>query len=102
MRKLILVAVLTGCCQTANATTGSDLKQARDYDSDFFQGYVTGVLEAGEDEWWCPQGVVEKDELIALVSQYINDHPDLLHKNAGDVIIPPVIKQYPCKKKKRR
>ncbi|MGZ4958017.1 MAG: Rap1a/Tai family immunity protein [Methylomonas sp.] len=96
MAKIFSIFALIICSRLVFATTGSDLKQARDIDSDFFSGYVTGVLEAGQGEWWCPKGVVAKDDLLGIVSRYMNEHPEKLNQNAGFVIIPPVVAAYPC------
>ncbi len=99
MAKMTSIIALMIFHQVVYATTGSDLKQAWDIDSDFFDGYVTGVLEAGQGEWWCPKGVAAKDDLLAMVSKYINEHPEKLNQNAGLVIMPPIIAAYPCPKK---
>jgi hypothetical protein len=104
MRKLI--AVLMVCVSAVNSFGGSYFKDgnslfksAREWDKyyqgqqqgiagseiGYFQGYVAGVMDEAGDNLKTPPHVT-LDQACAVVSKYLKDKPEELHRPAAELV----------------
>lgn len=73
----------------------ADREDANRYRAGFYNGYISGVLEALNGRSVCFSAC--RCELEALVSQHYKQHPEDLDKPAGPVMSRLFEKNYPCK-----
>lgn len=61
-------------------------------------GYVTGVVDALSDIYFCPDSNVTKGQLLDIVGKYLADHPEDRAQPANVLIVSALSKVFPCKK----
>jgi len=109
--KGIIYAALLAICENAVAQeavfSGSNLKEYCD-DIDLSEldlygamcfGYVTGVAEAKVfDYMFCPPTGSNRDQFVLVVSKYLSDHPEKLHRDAHILVAGALQEAFPCPK----
>ena len=103
MKKLILTTCLTLLSLAANAqyVNGNQLHadlNGSTSDRAFALGYVSGVVDAFDQELFCtPQGA-ELGQLRDMVRQFLVRNPKERHRNAAAIVAIALVIDYPCKK----
>ena len=64
----------------------------------WFLSYVAVTTEREDDV--CPPIGVTKDQLAAIVSKYVRDHPEQWHKDSYVLALTALHSAFPCPKKK--
>ena len=66
-----------------------------------FQAYVFGVVDVLDDaSYVCIPSNVKGQQIFAIVMKYIDNHPEEWNKTASYLVETPLLKTFPCKKKK--
>ena len=68
------------------------------YVSGLFDGYVAGVVDAGDGLVFCTGSGVTAGQNSAVVAKYINNNPEKWNKNADLLVVDALKKAFPCKK----
>jgi hypothetical protein len=91
----------------ANFTSGNELhewlSQSQDknesrYHTGLFRGYVSGVVDTGNDVLFCTPDGVTRGQYTAVVAKYIKEHPEQWNQPASELVISAMKQAFPCKK----
>ena len=116
MRKLMFIAALLVCTggfaeaeEPVNHTGYwlNDLRNEADamalrhpgasaFNVGIYYCYVVGAAEITEKLLWCSNGQVTNGQLIAVVSDYLKMHPDILTSAAKAIIGNALREAFPC------
>ena len=66
------------------------------FDAGFFAGYVSGVTETLNGVIWCTTGNLPLEQLLSIVSKYLDQHPEQWHMSAQYIISIALAEAYPC------
>lgn len=77
---------------------GTTVTASEASDGSMFQGYVSGVYELGEGEYFCTPDHTRLIQLTDAVTNFINKHPELRHLPAANLTEQALLESYPCKK----
>lgn len=97
---LVCAGLILFQSETALALTGNELKGYLGNDvglnKGIAYGYMEGVIDARAREICLPNGV-SKGQMIDIVVNYLNAHPEVLHQPADDIVFFAITKAWPCK-----
>jgi hypothetical protein len=65
-----------------------------------FMGYISGASDSVSDILICYPQNVTLGQVNAIVIKYIENNPDRWNQNASYLVTNPLMKIFPCKKKK--
>lgn len=77
---------------------GNSLTSSEEADGSMFQGYVAGIYELGEGEYFCTPDRTRLIQLTDAVTNYINKHPELRNLPASNLTAKALMDVFPCKK----
>jgi hypothetical protein len=69
-------------------------------DTGWFDGYVMGVSQATLQKAWCPIRPFSGNQVSAVVSKFIRDHPEMWGERPFDLVQLALGQAFPCPKKK--
>ena len=97
-RHFITAAILAASLTTpVQAEDGSYLKKSCNASSTgYCLGFVSGVYVATAEPF-CNPPSIKSNELVAVVTRYLNAHPEKLHMGAGRLVVDAFIEAFPCK-----
>ncbi len=109
MRKITLLTITILFCSNSHAdfTTGNELQEwlseseggnESRYDTGLFRGYVSGVVDTGDDVLFCTTQGVNRGQYTAVVAKYIKSNPEKWNMGASLLVIEAMEKAFPCKK----
>lgn len=109
MRKIALLTSTILFCSNSHAdfTTGNELQQwlsasesadESRYDTGLFRGYVSGVVDTGNDVLFCTTQGVNRGQYTAVVAKYIKNNPEKWNIGASSLVIDAMKQAFPCKK----
>ncbi len=84
--------ILKGASQWEKYSRGENPDSLSDIS--YFQGYVTGVLDAERRQIRTPEGFTV-GQACGIVAKFLRDNPQRLHKPAADLITDALRKAYP-------
>lgn len=65
----------------------------------YYRGYVEGVADSGNGDAWCPPSKVSSEQIYAIVSKYIKEHPaSATNQDAAAVVTTALATSFPCRK----
>jgi len=85
-----------------NYFTGNTLKEYcnapanQNYGQGMCLGFTMGIWFGTTEKTCVPEGVTS-GQLAAVVTKYMNDHPELLHEQARDIVFTALFEAFPCK-----
>lgn len=71
---------------------------ANGYAAGLFTGYVSGVADTVQGKCWCLRPHITQGQIFEIVKKYLNDHPELLHLWASDIVESALREALPCNK----
>jgi hypothetical protein len=103
MKKLILTICLTLLSLAASAqyVNGNQLHadlNGSNSDRAFALGYVSGVVDAFDEELFCTPRGAELGQLRDIVRQFLVQRPKERHRNAAAIVAIALVIEFPCKK----
>ncbi|MGB5177144.1 MAG: Rap1a/Tai family immunity protein [Gammaproteobacteria bacterium] len=95
---LITAAILAALLITpVHAEDGKGLKKSCNASSTgYCLGFVSGVYVA-TPEPFCNPPNIKSNELVGIVTKYLNAHPEKLHMEGGRLVVDAFIEAFPCK-----
>lgn len=81
----------------ADSETAGDLSYKQSYGTGIFRGYVSGVVDVGNDILFCTGGGVTRGQYTAVVIKYIKEHPEEWNLPASQLVTNGLKKAFPCK-----
>lgn len=104
---LLLTCLAMPLPSWADFTNGNELqewlsrsedKNESRYHTGLFRGYVSGVIDTGNDVLFCTPDGVTRGQYIAVVAKYIKEHPEQWNLSASTLVINALRQVFPCKK----
>ena len=97
---LIIAAILAASLTTpVQAEDGKYLKNACNRSSTgYCLGFVSGVYVA-TPESLCNPPSIKSNELVGIVTKYLNAHPEKLHMESGRLVVDAFIEAFPCEER---
>jgi hypothetical protein len=92
----ILVASLTNPVQAEDGKYLKKTCNARP--AGYCTGFVVGAYVVTAEPFCNPPNITNK-ELVAIVTKYLNDHPENLHMDDGRLVVDAFIDAFPCKER---
>ena len=80
------------------SNAGNQLSVNEMIDASMFQGYVSGVYEQGEGEYFCLPKNSRLIQLTDTVTNYVNMHPEQRNSPAANLTEQALIDAFPCNK----
>lgn len=68
------------------------------FNSGLFSGYVSGVVDMGDNILFCTSAGVTAGQYGAIVAKYINNNPEKWNINAHYLVVSALEEAFPCKK----
>lgn len=68
------------------------------YHTGLFRGYVSGVVDTGNDILFCTGSGVTRGQYSAVIAKYIKNNPEKWNKSASSLVIEAMQQAFPCKK----
>ena len=109
MKKLIFTIfvglMLASGSAGAQLWDGHDFKKTCTQESDEYvaticSSFVIGVAQAGiSNRIICTPENVTNGQALAVVTKYMNDHPENLHVGASDLVVASLMEAFPCPQK---
>lgn len=110
MRRRILVLLVCAFASQASLADffdGNELKEWMDekesdgsrFKSGLFNGYVSGVVDTGNDILFCTPEGVTAGQYTAVVIKYMKDNPEKWNQGASVLVIEALKAAFPCAKK---
>lgn len=95
---LITAAILgVSLASTVQAEDGKYLKKSCNTSSaGYCLGFVSGVYVATA-ETFCNPPNIKSNELVGIVTRYLNAHPEKLTMESGRLVVDAFIEAFPCK-----
>lgn len=103
MKKILFVTLLIPSFVHAGFYSGNELKEqcnktTGSYNRGICHGYVSAVIDIGDNILFCLPGNVTLGQMSDLVIKYMNENPAQLHKSADSIAVSAISKDFPCKK----
>lgn len=104
--KTIIAAALLVISTTASAqfVNGnrllSNIDGSSSAETSFAMGYIAGVADALDDEWFCLPSRINLGQARDIVRRYLVSNPDIRHMHAGALTGLALQEAFPCAKKK--
>ena len=95
---LITAAILAvSLTTTVQAEDGKYLKNTCNRSSaGYCLGFVSGVYVATAEPFCNPPNI-KSNELVGIVTRYLNAHPEKLNMESGRLVVDALIEAFPCK-----
>lgn len=85
---------------SGNDYTETCTQEPDDYKSSVCSAFVIGIAQAGRsNRIFCIPATVTNGQTLAIVNEYINDHPEERHIAASDLVVTSLIEAFPCQAK---
>jgi len=110
MKHFLSILLLLSFCQTSYATitTGSELQEMCKSDDQKAQGVCLGTISGISETTQIYQGMgyipkiycaksMSRFELAEVIVSYLDDHPQILEKQAGVIFLTAMKEKFPCK-----
>lgn len=68
------------------------------YHSGLFRGYVSGVVDTGNDVLFCTGNGVTRGQYTAVITKYIRNNSEKWNNGASSLVIEAMQQAFPCKK----
>ena len=65
------------------------------------RGYIAGISEMLNGKTYCSPGDIPMSQLVAVVSKYFNEHPDLWQYPAKNLVQEALEESFPCNNYKK-
>jgi hypothetical protein len=108
MRFLVLVSLIFSYhTALADFFDGNRLKEWMDekeqengsrFEAGLFNGYVAGVVDAGNEILFCTPDGVTAGQFTAVVTKYLKENPEKWNLGASSLVIDALKVAFPCKK----
>jgi len=111
MKTLTSIILLFLACSNVDAyfTDGNELQQwlslSEDeatidsrYHAGLFRGYVSGVVDTGNEVLFCTGNGVTRGQYTAVIAKYIENNPARWNQGASSLAIEAMQQAFPCKK----
>lgn len=103
-------------CSYAGFLVGNDLSKGMmefnkfetggEYNSSDFNSYMSytlGVADSTYNILWCPESSkINTAQVAKIVSKYLNNNPEKLHRDASSLVINALMQAFPCENHSKR